>query len=400
MKLSTMQDWLAYIGSVHQQEIELGLERVKAVAERLSILKTNAAVVVVGGTNGKGSTVAALNAIYREAGYQVGVFTTPFLFKHNEEVMVNGVFASDEDFCQAFEAIEAVRAEITLTPFEYHTLAALCIFKKHPLAILLLEVGMGGRLDAVNIMDADVAVITSIALDHEAWLGNTREAIATEKAGIMRKDRPVVIAEPSPPANLQALVKAHGALAFWLGVDYHAQPMKGIKLYENNLATAAMVVKLLQTRLAVSEAAIQAGLMKADLTGRQQVIHGEVTHYLDVAHNPHAIRLLYDRLSAKEGRGKTIAVFSMLGDKDIVASLQCIASAIDHWCVAPLENKRGASEQQLVAAFKTAGITGVSFSKTIAAAYHAARAKARPGDRIVIFGSFVTVAAVMGLVQP
>lgn len=395
-----MQDWLAHIGSVHQHTIDLGLGRVRAVAERLFILKTEAAVVVVGGTNGKGSTVAALNAIYREAGYQVGVFTTPFLFKHNEEVMVNGTFAGDEAFCEAFTAIEAARGEITLTPFEYHTLAALCIFKKHPLDILLLEIGMGGRLDAVNIMDSDVSVITSIDLDHEAWLGNTREAIAIEKSGIMRKNRPVVIAEPSPPSNLQALVKEHGAQAFWLGVDYHAHPIQHSKLYANNLATAAMVVRLLQTRLPVSQANIQAGVMKADLPGRQQIIPGEVTHYLDVAHNPHATRLLYDRLNAKDEAGETIAVFSMLSDKNIVASLLGVSHAIDHWFVAPLNHERGASEEQLVAAFKTAGIAAVTVSKTIAVAYEAARAKARPGDRIVIFGSFVTVAALMGLVQP
>ncbi len=400
MKLSTMQDWLAYIGSVHQQEIELGLTRVKAVAERLSVLKTKAVVIVVGGTNGKGSTVAALNEIYRKAGFQVGVFTTPFLFKHNEEVMVNGVLASDADFCTAFETIEAARGEITLTPFEYHTLAALCIFKKHPLDVLVLEVGMGGRLDAVNIMDADVSVITSIALDHEAWLGNTREAIATEKAGIMRAGRPVVIAEPSPPANLKTLVEAHGAEAFWLGVDYHVNKIENAKLYPNNLATAMMVVNLLQTRLPVSEAAMLAGVASADLPGRQQCITGEVTHYLDVAHNPHAIRLLYDRLKAKDEAGKTIAVFSMLSDKNIVASLQCVSSAIDDWFVAPLENKRGASEPQLRAAFEEAGIAKVNFSKTIAEAYEGARNKANPGDRIVIFGSFVTVAGVMGLVRP
>lgn len=410
-----MQDWLTHIGSVHQQPIDLGLGRVRLVAERLRLLETEATVIVVGGTNGKGSTVAALNAIYRTAGYRVGVFTSPFMFKHNEEVMINDVLADDRAFCDAFEAIEAARGEVTLTPFEYHTLAALWIFKKHPLDLWVLEVGMGGRLDAVNIMDADVAVITSIALDHEAWLGRTREAIAFEKAGILRQGRPAVIAEPVPPATLLDAVKHLGVRAAFFGVDYHIEitdkgwsflsdvvikDIQNTKLYPNNLATAVKVVLTLEAKRPVSEAHIREGLSLAALPGRQQCIEGSVTHIVDVAHNPHAIALLYARLKAKDEAGETIAVFSMLSDKDIVASLQCVSGAIDHWSVAPLDNPRAASASQLKSAFDQAGIVGVNYSETLAAAYEAARLKARPGDRIVIFGSFVTVASVMHRVRP
>lgn len=415
MKLSTMQDWLTYIGSVHQQPIDLGLDRVRAVAERLNILETGATVIVVGGTNGKGSTVAALNAIYRAAGYRVGVFTSPFMFKHNEEVMINDVLAEDAAFCVAFEAIEAVRGEVTLTPFEYHTLAALCIFKQHPLDVWVLEVGMGGRLDAVNIMDADLAIITSIALDHQAWLGNTRETIAFEKAGILRHGRPAVIAELEPPLSLLAAVEAVGSVAAYVGKDYKIEKtnkawsfisnviikdIQDTQLYPNNLAAAVKAVLLLEAKRPVSEAQIRQGLARAVLPGRQQCIKGEVTHILDVAHNPHATALLCERLNAKDEAGETIAVFSMLSDKDIVASLQCVSGAIDHWCVAPLESDRGASAQQLKTAFDLAGITAVDFSETMSAAYAAAKKRAVVGDRIVVFGSFVTVAAVMRLMQP
>src|SRR5579862_7804343 len=192
MKLSTLSQWLNRISSIHLSEIDLGLERVKTVAERLNILSPRCKIILVGGTNGKGSTVAGLQSIYQAAGYDVGTFTSPILFKHNEQVQINGECVSDSIFCEAFEKIEAARKNISLTPFEFHTLAALLIFQKFPLDILILEVGLGGRLDAVNIMDADVAIVTSIAIDHTEWLGNTREEIAREKAGIFRKKSPAI----------------------------------------------------------------------------------------------------------------------------------------------------------------------------------------------------------------
>lgn len=414
MKLSTMQAWLVHIGSVHQQPIALGLDRVRAVAERLRLLHPKATVIVVGGTNGKGSTVAGLEAIYRAAQYSVGAFTTPMLFKHNEEVRVNGRDASDAQFCEAFEAIEAARGDITLTPFEFHTLAALFIFERHPLDVWLLEVGMGGRLDAVNCVDADVAVITSIDLDHTAWLGETREAIGREKAGIMRAGRPVVVGDRHPPSTLDEVAKAVGARILNQGVDYDYQTdepgwswrlgdatrltdLPHPILHKENMSTVLAVIHLLQSTLPVRKDAIQAGLKTARLPGRMETIPGEVPLILDVSHNPHAVALLATHLKAKACAGKTIAVFSMLADKDVVECLRRMADVIDAWFVAALDHPRASTVEQLKSAFETVGLHPVTFKDTLANAYEAARALARPGDRLVVFGSFVTVATIKAL---
>lgn len=416
MKLSTMQEWLAYIGEVIPKTIVLGLDRVRVVANRLSLLDLLAPVVLVGGTNGKGSTVEALSAIYQAAGYKTGSFTSPFLFKHNEEVQINGIPASDESFCTAFAAIEAARGEIVLTPFEYHTLAALFILKKANPDVYLLEIGMGGRLDAVNVVEPSVSIITSIDLDHTAFLGNTREAIAREKAGILRLGKPVVIAEKAPPASLKQAVLTLGAKAYWVSTDYRIdvgeagwtfsssrggciENLPKTVLYRENIAAALMAVLCLSEDLPVSEKDIRAGISKACLPGRQEIIPGKVMHWLDVAHNPHALSLLRDRLSANKTRGKTIAVFSMLGDKDLVESLGCVQGVIDEWHVAPLAKSRGASLQQLQAAFDATGITVVNYEKNMNDAYQAARARAAPGDRIVIMGSFATVSALWDAVR-
>lgn len=409
-----MQDWLFHIGSVHQQPIALGLERVSLVAERLGLLHPKPTVIVVAGTNGKGSTVAGLEAIYRAAHYSVGAFTTPMLFKHNEEVRVNGQEASDHDFCLAFEAIEAARGEVTLTPFEYHTLAALFLFERSALDVLLLEVGMGGRLDAVNCIDADVAVITSIDLDHMAYLGNTREAIGREKAGIMRPSRPVVVGDRHPPASLAETAKAVGAVlvnqgvafdyandehgwTWWMGEALRLNELPKPVLHQENMSTVLAVVSLLQSTLPVTTEAIREGLNAARLPGRIEVLPGEVSVILDVSHNPHAVSLLAAHLKAKACAGKTIAVFSMLADKDVVESLHRIAGAIDAWFVSALDHPRASTLSDLKSAFDQAGIGKVTFEATLANAYEAARAAARPGDRVVVFGSFVTVATIKAL---
>lgn len=417
MKLSTMQAWLSHIGEIHPQTIVLGLDRVKAVAQRLNVLTPGVPVILVGGTNGKGSTIEALSRIYQAAGYRTGSFTSPYLLKHNEEVRVNGVPASDASFCAAFEAITKVKGEVVLTPFEYHTLAALFILKQAAPDIYLLEIGMGGRLDAVNIMEPSVSVITSIALDHMAFLGETREAIAIEKAGIMRADKPVVIAEPEPPESLAACVKAAGAKADWVNHDYqyevgektwsfYSDTMEGCETYQrgslhpSNLAAAIQAVQCLQPVLAVAKAAIRQGVEEAALPGRQQKIPGAVTHWLDVSHNPHAMRLLCERLKADKPHGKTIAVFGMLADKDIKTSLERMKAVVDHWYAAPLSHPRAASLEDLQKAFHETGMSQVNFQKTVDEAYAAARSSASAGDRIVIMGSFVLVAALMERVQP
>lgn len=405
MYLSTMADWLNWIATVHLEEMDLGLDRIKQVAARLSLQAAPCPVVIVGGTNGKGSTVAGLEAIYREQGYRVGAFTSPYLFVPNEQVRLNGEMASDALICAAFAAINENRGDVTLTPFEFFTLAALYIFKQHPLDVWLLEVGLGGRLDAVNILDADVAVITSIGIDHTEWLGETREAIAAEKAGICRLGRPTVCGDIDPPKTLMEaadpfycqgrhfhyhLGETHWMWESALGICYDNLPYPALAV--QNISTVLMTITLLADRLPVNLNAIQAALATVRLPGRIQVVPGEVTRIYDVSHNPAAIQFLLAKLAQTPFRGKTLAIFSMLKDKDILTSIETIKSNIDAWYVAPLSVKRGASLATLQEAFKQAGVSEVHYFEHVTAADKQATLDAQAGDRLLIFGSFHTVA--------
>lgn len=408
MYFSTLSEWLLWIKSVHSSEIDLGLDRVKAVASRLQVLTPSCPVIAIAGTNGKGSCVAGLEAIYLAAGYHVGAFTSPTLFKHNEQVRINGEIASDQAFCQAFEKIEAARGTSSLTPFEYCTLAALLIFQSHSLDVLLLEVGLGGRLDAVNIIDADVAVVTSIGIDHVDWLGSTREQIAYEKAGIFRAERPAVCGDEDAPASLQAQASQLGSPLFcqakdfsydqaaltwtWTSSDITYDNLPLNTLATQNMSTVLMVVTLLQSRLPVSRLAVDEGLSNIKLLGRIQVIEGKVTTIYDVSHNPAAVALLAKRLKEMPCTGKTYGVFSMLADKDITESIKAIRNVIDIWHVAPLSVDRAASKKTLMLAFQAANVDEVSFFSTIEAAFTFTEKVAETGDSIVVFGSFHTVA--------
>lgn len=413
MHFSTLCEWLSWIASIHISEIELGLDRVRVVADRLKGCHPRCPVIIVGGTNGKGSTVAGLEAIYRTMGYQVGAFTTPILFKHNEQVRTNGEMASDQAFCQAFEKIEAARQEISLTPFEYCTLAALLIFQTHEMDVLLLEVGLGGRLDAVNILDADVAVITSIGIDHVEWLGDTREAIAYEKAGIFRPGKPAVCGEEEVPDSLLKHADVLGTPLFCQGRDFLYQendqdwswayqdrrydhlPLAALAI--QNMSTVLMTVTLLQSRLPVTREVIDKGLSNVKLMGRIQIIPGPVTLVYDVSHNPASVALLARRLREMPCQGKTHAVFSMLADKDIAASIHGVKEIMDEWYVAPLLVKRAAETETLRRAFQQAGVDKVTYSSSIGKAFRMASARAQEGDRIIVFGSFHTVADVWSL---
>lgn len=407
MRFSTLSRWLSWIVSVHGTEIELGLDRVKEVAARLRVLSLPCSIIVVGGTNGKGSTVAGLEAIYDAAGYHVGAFTSPILFKHNEQVRIDRKPVSDEQFCLAFERIERMRGDISLTPFEFYTLAALVIFQQYPLDVLILEVGLGGRLDAVNIMDADVAVITSIDLDHTDRLGATREKIAYEKAGIFRHNSPAICGDFNPPDILMECAERLNAPFFCQGKDFfyeedvgtwswsykttmHHLPLNTLML--QNMSSALMAISLLQDRFPVSRNSIDRGLLQADLPGRVQVLFGPITEIYDVSHNPAAVALLAKRLQEIPCFGKTYAVFSMLADKDIGGSVRCIYKLIDTWYVAPLSVKRAAEKEMLLNAFPQTE-EAILFS-SIEEAYQEARFQAQLGDRIIIFGSFHTVADV------
>lgn len=410
MKFSTVSSWLDWIARIHFQEIELGLDRVKQVAARLDVLSPNCPVIIVGGTNGKGSTVFAIEAVYLKAGYSVGSFTSPFLFTINEEIKINSIPVSDHELMQAFATIEEIRKEISLTPFEFHTLAALLIFSHHPLHLWILEVGLGGRLDAVNMLDADVSVITSIDIDHADLLGHTREAIGFEKAGIARTNKPLICGDINPPISLKNYAQHIHAEYFYQTHDffyleheeswdwqyqeiiYDKLPYNNLKI--ENLSTACMVITLLQSVLPIEVIHIRQAFSKLQLPGRiQVVIKDNIKHIFDVAHNPAAINYLAKRLTTISG-GKNLAVFSMLADKDILQSILAIAPHIDDWYIAPLKTKRAASIEQLKKYFHEANINNINFFSSIPEAYQQALEEVEMQDQLIIFGSFHTVAEI------
>ncbi|HLB42281.1 MAG TPA: bifunctional tetrahydrofolate synthase/dihydrofolate synthase [Gammaproteobacteria bacterium] len=412
MSFSTLSEWLNWIPTIHPLEIELSLNRVQAVAFQLNLLSPSCPIICVAGTNGKGSTVTGLAAIYQAAGYCVGTFTSPILFRHQEQITINGRHPEDQAFCMAFEKIEHTRKNISLTPFEFYTLAALLLFQQESLDLLILEVGLGGRLDAVNILDASLAIVTSIDLDHTHYLGTTREAIAFEKAGIFRQDKPAIYGDLFPPTTLLNHAKHLNTPLFCQGRDfiYHVEPSYWSWSYHSvtytklplpslalqNMSLVLMAVKLLQSSLPVNRQAIDKGLLQAKLPGRIQILPGEITKIFDVSHNPAAISFLSKQLKGMSCLGNTYAVFSMLLDKDIVESIKSICSCIDHWFCAPLAVKRGAAKHTLIKAFDQAVVDTVSFYDAIEDAFQIANMTAKPQDRIVVFGSFHTVAAVWG----
>lgn len=380
--------WLEKIATEQPAEMMLGLDRIKVIAERLDLLNPPCPVIIVGGTNGKGSTVAALDAIYRAAGYRVGTFTSPILFRHNEYVHIDGIEASDNLFCQAYQKIAEARGEVALTPFEYHTLAALWMFKNVALDVIILEVGLGGRLDAVNIIDADVAIVTSIDIDHADWLGETREKIGFEKAGIFRSGKFAICGDENPPQSLIEYAKKIGSQRYYLDPSEKDRALR-------NMACVRKAVIFLKEKLPVTQKIIDDALKNIKVTGRVQIIPGDITEIYDVSHNPAAVAYLAKRLSELTCTGKTVAVFSMLVDKDIASSIKNISSQIEEWYIAPLAVKRGADMKKLKSSF-TKNDKVFEYS-TIEQAYLAAKNNLHLGDRIVIFGSFHTVAAIISM---
>ena len=402
--------WLTYISQLHPKEMDLGLERVSAVAQRLGCLSFFCPVITVTGTNGKGSCVKFLEEIYLAAGYQVGAFTSPHLMQFNERIRINNQCVSDQDLVQAFAIVEKAREEITLSFFEFTFLAALMLFQKAPLQILILEVGLGGRLDAVNVIDADVAVVTTIHLDHLEWLGPDRSSIAKEKAGIFRQGRPVICGDQNPPETLKAA--AEQLQCPWYGLDeqfffrreeqevweWHSphnilQNLPALQLKQQNAATSLMAVEVLQERLPVTRGAIRAGLSKAKLMGRfEKVKVNGVSCYLDVAHNPEGASWLAVQLSQVSKGKPWIAVFSMLGDKDIASTVTYLLDYIESWYVAELPVKRAANLERLGADLEKLGVVYRSFeSISLALARAIEVAKERDKD-VIVFGSFYTVA--------
>jgi dihydrofolate synthase/folylpolyglutamate synthase len=370
------------------------------------------AVITVAGTNGKGSSVAMLDAILRAAGYRVGTYTSPHLQRYNERIRIDGVEVSDEALCAAFDRVDSVRGDISLSYFEFGTLAAFDLLERAGLDVAVLEVGMGGRLDAVNLLDADVALITPIDLDHADWLGADREQIAREKAGIFRTGRPAVCSDPYPPAMLAAEAARIGTRLLALGRDFDfgvegqqwwwrgtLQRRDGLPLpalrgtsQPQNAAGVLMVLEQLTARLPVYQQDVRAGLLSVQLPGRFQVLPGEVTRILDVGHNPHAAAELARNLAAQPCAGRTRLVLAMLADKDAVGVVNVLARQVDAWYVAGLGGTRGAGPERLAATLGEVGIGAVQAFATVREACLQAKTDAQPGDRVVVFGSFYTVA--------
>lgn len=411
----SLADWLDYIERIHPKSIQLGLERVGRVRDTLK-KSTSAVLVTVAGTNGKGSTCAMLESILLAAGYKVGLYTSPHFLRYNERVRLDGVPVGDERLCEAFESVERARGNISLTYFEFGTLAAWEIFTSRPLDAVILEVGLGGRLDAVNVFDTDCAVLTSVDLDHMDYLGDTRERIGSEKAGIFRTGKPAVVADTDPPRSVIERADSLRADLRLIGRDFGFQQQGQQWMYwgrngrrgglaapalrgERQLANAAAALAALdelRERLPVGMQDVRGGLAGVELPGRFQVLPGRPTVVLDVAHNPQAARVLADNLGSMGFYADTYAVFGMLKDKDIDGVCRALKDRFSAWFAADLAVPRGASARTLADSLARAEAGGevVCFEKPLDA-YAAARRRAGENDRIVVFGSFHTVAEVM-----
>jgi dihydrofolate synthase/folylpolyglutamate synthase len=407
--------WLAYIERQHPQAIALGLDRVRAVLDRLAIPKP-CPILTVGGTNGKGSTCAVIESILLAAGYRVGCYTSPHLLRYNERVRVNGREADDAALAAAFREIDAARAGTALTYFEFGTLAAWLVFARAKPDALVLEIGLGGRLDAVNAFEPDCAVLTSVALDHREYLGDTRETIGWEKAHIFRPATPAVVGDPTPPQSVLDHAREIGASLQLIGRDfgYHAEPrqwryfgpggarsglaypaLRGAKQLAN-AACAIAALDSLRGRLPLAMQDIRRGLAAIELPGRFQVLPGRPTVILDVAHNPEAAAVLAESLGGMERYRRTLAVIGMLRDKDITEVCRALRGRIDRWYAATLDNPRGATADEIEQGIVRSGAGGeVRRFPSPRHALAAAQEDAGEGDRIVAFGSFYTVAEVM-----
>ncbi len=415
MTTRNLEQWLSYLEQLHPSEIDMGLARVEEVAQRLGLARIADKIVTVTGTNGKGSTCAFVESLVVQQGLKVGVYSSPHLLHYNERVRIAGENVTDQQLCTAFSAVEQARGTTSLTYFEMGTLAAFWLFAQAELDVAVLEVGLGGRLDAVNIVDADVAVVTNIGLDHHDWLGDTRDSVAYEKSGIFRSGLPAVCGDIDPPEQIltQAAVLNTPLLLrgrdfdlaiseqawHWRGVDSQGQslqlqdiPLLGLPI--ENAAVALQVYALLD--LPWSPVAVLQGLTDARIQGRLQEVNlpwqDKTLHImLDVAHNPHAASYLAERLKSKPIQGRRLAVLGVLDDKDLSGLLDCMQTQIDSWAVAALPTPRSCKVEQLEQALQRRD-TSVMAYQSIAQAIEVQCAQATEDDQIIIFGSFFTVA--------
>jgi dihydrofolate synthase/folylpolyglutamate synthase len=420
---TNLADWLTRLESLHPKAIDMGLERVAQVRDALAV-RLDCPVITVGGTNGKGSTCAMLEAILLQAGYKVGLYTSPHLVHFNERARLAGDIVTDEELVAQFAAVEAARGDVSLTYFEFTTLAILRLFAQSGLDAVILEVGLGGRLDAVNVIDADVAIVTSVDIDHTEYLGVTREQIGFEKAGIFRAGRPAICSDPVPPQSLIDHAEAIGADLWLLGRDFNYSGDKQQWNYGGrsvrrsglgypglrganqllNACAALAALEALRDRLPLGAQEVRSGLAMVELPGRFQVLPGRPTVVLDVAHNPHAAAALAQNLGNMGFHPYTYAVFGAMADKDIDGIIAHMKPLVDHWCVTDLPLPRAASAADIAMRLSEAGVDGgsekdaersISTYASPAEAYANARSRAGENDRIAVFGSFLTVAGVI-----
>ncbi|WP_318466465.1 bifunctional tetrahydrofolate synthase/dihydrofolate synthase [Photobacterium leiognathi] len=401
---ASLSIWLKYLEQLHTSAIDLGLERVKAVGQKADLLKPAPCVITVAGTNGKGSTCAMLEAILIEAGYKVGVYSSPHLVRYNERVRINNQELDDSEHTKAFASVEAARGDISLSLFEFGTLSALTLFKTHQVDVVVLEVGLGGRLDATNIVDHDVSVITSLAIDHVDWLGDNIDVIGYEKAGIFRSGKPAICGQPHPPATVPAHADDIGAELYQVGYQFEYQvednhwnwqcgafdltqlPLPNLPL--PNAATALMALGAAE--LDISEENIINGLKKAQLPGRMQRVSEQPLIIMDVAHNPHSAEYFANQLSKikqKEGKNKIHAVVAMLHDKDIASTIAAMRDTVDDWYPASLTGPRAATAEEILQHLPA---NCVGFDKP-ESAFDQALTQAGEDDMVIVFGSFYTV---------
>ncbi|MGL6258044.1 bifunctional tetrahydrofolate synthase/dihydrofolate synthase [Vibrio sp. WXL210] len=408
---SPLSVWLDYLNHIHTSAIDLGLERVSQVCQRASLTKPAPTVITVAGTNGKGSTCALMEAILLDAGYSVGVYSSPHLIRYNERVRINGVDQPDEAHTEAFAYIEQQRGDISLSLFEFGTLAALYQFKQQRVDVVLLEVGLGGRLDATNVVEHDVSVITSLAIDHVDWLGDDINVIGFEKAGIFRSSRPAVCGQPQAPATVAGHADDIGAKLHQVGIqyDYALEPGENTWCWKSgsfglddlpvpalplaNAATALMALGCAE--LDISDVNIVKGLEAAKLPGRMQKIAANPEVLLDVAHNPHSAQYLVEQIKQQYPNTVIHTVVAMLHDKDIAATLTQLSEISANWYPASLEGPRAASANELCQHLPQV----IASYDSPAAAFQAAQAKAQPGELILVVGSFHTVGEVLAFIE-
>ncbi|MCO4322034.1 bifunctional tetrahydrofolate synthase/dihydrofolate synthase [Aliidiomarina quisquiliarum] len=413
----SLDAWLSYLENIHSKEIDMGLDRIVAVAQSLRVLQPSPKVITVAGTNGKGSSVAMLDAILQHAGYSTACYTSPHLVDYRERVLVNGKMLTEQEHCEAFSAVNAARGSTSLTYFEFGTLAALWLIQKHQVDVAILEIGLGGRLDAVNIVDADLSIVTSVDIDHVGFLGNDRENIGFEKAGIFRAGKPAICGDRLPPQRLLAHAQEIGAHLLCVQQDYDLEKseqgwnfilcselakqsltaLKNLPEPQLPVVNALGVIAGLQhAGFKVSANNVAQGLQTATVAGRFEIWPGEPKVILDVAHNPHAARYLRDKLQALREQTSSdiniIAVCGMLADKDIHATLAELTLVIDSWHVATLPGTRAAQAAHLAGVLTQLQCRSKQFV-SVANAFEQALAEAKPNDVIVCFGSFLTITA-------